>query len=843
MCVVKLASQMVPRWAPPSPRPSTVCGTAHHGQGRFEIIVGVVQEREIQHRPAIVLEHEVVGERLWCHAGAAGTGADALLRRLLVVRRIAEQEHLVEILQHGLHERMLGIGLLREQPLPEPWIAQARDLLRQRQRRDLRPIGGVRHEGVERRVQAEHEPHGPAGDLPAHAADRAGRSPRPRRAGASSPVRCRLGLGQRDGQRSTGLPDQPFQQRQLPLRVLEVRHELQHALPRSPECPGDAQELVLRRRERRRRLTLTGAMVEGARRGESQRAGLDGFPSEVRHGVDLGGRGRVPIGAALAHDVDAQRAVRHLGSEIDVVRPRFERVEELREGLPIPGQAFREHHPGNVLDPFHELHEPVVVVGPAGREAHAAVAHDRRRDPVPGGRREPRVPGGLAVVVRMDVDEARRDQQAAGVDLLSSGRVHRADCDDHAVGDGDVGHARRSAAAVDHRTAAKYQIVGCRHHRLPSFTPCAGSLKSPASRRQPAAFDPPGAARQTRRSIRTLRANAHAIEAARSRPRPTVYRRPNRRRGPLRMMRLLRVWRWRVLAIVLTGLLAGTIYLGAERAPLAAASGTTFTPPRNGVLAVKPATAPPTLRLATFNIQSGKGFDGVRDLERTRDSLDSGFDLIGLQEVRAFGWGGDNQAARLAQDLGMAWLFAPAERRWFRDDFGNAALAAVPVAAWSRTPLPGPTGHSFRNLLQVDLPLADTRVRVFMTHLTTGRRQDHALQFDIAAQRFLTAPAPAVLMGDLNEPLDSPRIAALLARPDVQAALPDYEPAAAPRRDWLLVRGLEVVEAGVIDAGASDHPCLWARLRLPAVVEAPAPRGAPASPPSPGDRSVEPALQ
>ena len=73
--------------------------------------------------------------------------------------------------------------------------------------------------------------------------------------------------------------------------------------------------------------------------------------------------------------------------------------------------------------------------------------------------RQERVPGGLAVVVRVDVDEAGRDQQAAGVDLapaLADVVAHRGD---GVAVDGDVGLAARRAGAVDDGAAADHEIV------------------------------------------------------------------------------------------------------------------------------------------------------------------------------------------------------------------------------------------------------------------------------------------------------------------------------------------------------------------------------------------------
>ena len=135
-----------------------------------------------------------------------------------------------------------------------------------------------------------------------------------------------------------------------------------------------------------------------------------------------------------------------------------------------------ERGAGDVLDALHQPDEPLVLVGAHRREADAAVAHHHRGDAVPARRREQRVPGDLAVVVRVDVDEAGRDEHAVGVDRPARRRRRRAvaDLGDHAVVDRDVGRRGRRAGAVDDRAAADHEIVhgsprrpevGSRHHR------------------------------------------------------------------------------------------------------------------------------------------------------------------------------------------------------------------------------------------------------------------------------------------------------------------------------------------------------------------------------------------
>ena len=248
-------------------------------------------------------------------------------------------------------------------------------------------------------------------------------------------------------------------QLELVVEVDEVADDLQHALADRAERLGDADQLVGLGGQRRGQLAAAAAVVQRARRGEAEGAGEHGLAGQVGHRRDVVGRRRLARCATLAHHVQAQRAVGDLGAEVDVAWMALEVVEVLREGLPRPRQALVQRHAGDVLDAFHQLDEALVVGGPHRGEADAAVAHHGGRDAVPARRGQLDVPGRLAVVVGVDVDEAGRDEGAVGVELATAAPstsptsvMTPSSMATSAVRAGEPG-------AVDHSTGADDEIV------------------------------------------------------------------------------------------------------------------------------------------------------------------------------------------------------------------------------------------------------------------------------------------------------------------------------------------------------------------------------------------------
>jgi endonuclease/exonuclease/phosphatase family metal-dependent hydrolase len=239
----------------------------------------------------------------------------------------------------------------------------------------------------------------------------------------------------------------------------------------------------------------------------------------------------------------------------------------------------------------------------------------------------------------------------------------------------------------------------------------------------------------------------------------------------------------------------------------------TPTPPAEGVSlrGVTSSATPQSLRIGIFNIAGGVGADGKRDLHRTVETL-QGCDIVGLNEVHAgLPWQHSNQADWLGGQLRMASLFAPTERRWWQEDFGNGILSKLPCAHWQRFPLSTALARSHRNVLLVRLRYEGRYINVLVTHL--DRHEDHDIEMRSIAELFLSLAEPAILLGDLNASSREHEIIRL----QHTAGVLDVTGESAVEHcdsDWIFARGFRCIKAGLLEKGASDHPFYWADLTL-----------------------------
>ncbi len=266
--------------------------------------------------------------------------------------------------------------------------------------------------------------------------------------------------------------------------------------------------------------------------------------------------------------------------------------------------------------------------------------------------------------------------------------------------------------------------------------------------------------------------------------------------------------------LVVVAALAVAGWLASRPQPTGPAQGSTIngqvsrqTSPRN------------SFRIGTFNIHGCTGADGRRDVFRVAENLRD-LDFAALNEVHGpRPWEREDQAALLGKELGVQWLFTPATRDWHLIDFGNGLLSAMPVQSWQRIPLATDNGRGYRNAVLVCLRFRNETIQVLLTHIARSDERTRHSQLHEVIDQYLSLPPPAILLGDLNTEAGEPEIDRLLAAPEVIDAVGQKLGAAAPPRiDWVFIRGLRVLDAGLRDNGASDHPMAWAEL---APLEAP----------------------
>jgi len=229
---------------------------------------------------------------------------------------------------------------------------------------------------------------------------------------------------------------------------------------------------------------------------------------------------------------------------------------------------------------------------------------------------------------------------------------------------------------------------------------------------------------------------------------------------------------------------------------------------------------PGTWRFGTLNIHMGRSADGKPALARLA-SIVASVNVIGLQEVNGGGWDGvENYSQMLARIVGNRhWVVAPSKLRWFRPRGGNAIVSDLAVNDVRVNRLAG-NRKDHRNIIDVELQIDGTAVRYINTHLTHRNAELRERQFDHAIELFLSSKH-AILVADMNMRADDPRMQKLLENPDVVDALAviarrnnqaDLKPATDV--DWILLRNLEAVDAGRIAPGISDHPMIWADVRV-----------------------------
>lgn len=228
---------------------------------------------------------------------------------------------------------------------------------------------------------------------------------------------------------------------------------------------------------------------------------------------------------------------------------------------------------------------------------------------------------------------------------------------------------------------------------------------------------------------------------------------------------------------------------------------------------------PDTLRVATYNVHSGVGFDRRYDPQRTLQAIrEIDPDILALQEVRAHS-PEEDQFDLFREGLGMEGAFGPTfRRRRFR--FGNAILVKGEILRSRTIDLTVPPFDA-RGAVEATVRVHGRTLRVVSTHLGLLSAERARQIARLGAALDLSGRVPTVVMGDFNvfgrERQALAQAGAPLRLPRV-ATFPSVRPLLPLDRLWTLPHSLlHDVHAHRTRTTrwASDHLPLVGALRLP----------------------------
>lgn len=251
------------------------------------------------------------------------------------------------------------------------------------------------------------------------------------------------------------------------------------------------------------------------------------------------------------------------------------------------------------------------------------------------------------------------------------------------------------------------------------------------------------------------------------------------------------------------------------------------------------------LRVMSYNIHYGSGFDNVYNMERLANVMsESGADIIGLQEVDAH-WGSrsnfEDEIKLLSVKLDMNYFFAPIydmdpiNPGQPRRQFGVAVLSKYPIIAANNdeitrlsTQTPNAEPAPAPGFADVLINVKGVHVPVYVTHLDyrsdpTVRKMQVADMLNIMSKDH----REKILLGDMNAAPNAPELAPLfqyfndilsMPNPSTGETSNNYTfPANNPneRIDYILTtQGIKAASYNVINTLASDHRPVIADLIL-----------------------------
>jgi endonuclease/exonuclease/phosphatase family metal-dependent hydrolase len=247
---------------------------------------------------------------------------------------------------------------------------------------------------------------------------------------------------------------------------------------------------------------------------------------------------------------------------------------------------------------------------------------------------------------------------------------------------------------------------------------------------------------------------------------------------------------------------------------------------------------PSTLRVATWNVHFAA--DPEKLAANLLGSELAKVDVLMIQETEAWPDEPVSRTRRIADALGMTWVYAPARLEDEGATHGIAMLSRFPLESVAVRKLPFidyPIRARRRNALAADIVVGDRRVRVIDVHLDVRiGAADRVLQLDPAV---IDQPDRAIVGGDFNtNPWAWVEAAVPLTGTEAivgmeqAAVLDDYfeglgftgalpvdtatfrVPGLGVRADDIYARGYSITGAGVANVDGSDHWPVWTDIAL-----------------------------
>lgn len=266
-----------------------------------------------------------------------------------------------------------------------------------------------------------------------------------------------------------------------------------------------------------------------------------------------------------------------------------------------------------------------------------------------------------------------------------------------------------------------------------------------------------------------------------------------------------------------------------------------------GRMAAELGTAPPLrsalpssgdrIRVVTYNIDMGRDPERVA-AELLADPELATADVWLLQEEEWYPGEGTTRASRLAEGLGMGWLYVPSKEKG-DGTHGLAVVSRFPIENAEMMTLPILDDWTRRIAVRADLVIGETRLPIVDLHLETRMNiRDRILHIRPAV---IDLPERVIVAGDMNTnpflweegsfpivpsgqiadtdqaPLLDGYMRGLgFATPAADAGPTEVHLGVESRLDAIFTRGLDVTEA-TVERGitASDHWPVWADVTLP----------------------------